>query len=448
MRGLIRAAGLLGLLAAAGCAPALAPAPVATAPRYPDFMFPAAPSSLARGQLVLRQQRGWQFLQAGDLRGARREFAAALKVNPAFYPAEAGLAYASLADRDYADAVRRFDAVLGRAASYVPALAGKGDTLAATGRLDAAAASYKAALALDASLADIKRRLDVIAFRAQQEALAQARQAAEAGRLDEAAAGYARAITASPDSALLYRELANVERRQGENDKALAHLRQAAALDASDARVFLLIGELLEDNADFTAAVDAYAKAEALEPGGEARARLSRVRSRLDLARLPNEYKEIGASAQITRGDLAAVLGVRLSALLDSAPAHEVVVTDARRHWAAPWIMMAVRSGVMEPYANHAFMPRGAVRRLDLAGVVNRVLSIIASRRPVLASQWRAARPRIVDLPPGHLGYPAASMAVAADVMPLLEGGTFRPARPVSGAEALDVVGRLEVLAR
>jgi len=38
--------------------------------------------------LSLRQQRGWQFLQAGDVRGARREFNAALKVNPAFYPAD------------------------------------------------------------------------------------------------------------------------------------------------------------------------------------------------------------------------------------------------------------------------------------------------------------------------------------------------------------------------
>jgi hypothetical protein len=76
------------------------------------------------------------------------------------------------------------------------------------------------------------------------------------------------------------------------------------------------------------------------------------------------------------------------------------------------------------------------------------VLGLIAARRPTLARQWQAARPRIADLPEGHLGYPAAAMVVAADVMPLLEGGSFKPARFVGGSEALDVVNRLEVLAR
>jgi hypothetical protein len=32
--------------------------------------------------------------------------------------------------------------------------------------------------------------------------------------------------------------------------------------------------------------------------------------------------------------------------------------------------------------------------------------------------------------------------------MPLVEGGSFKPSRAVAGAEAIDVVTRLEVLAR
>jgi hypothetical protein len=142
-------------------------------------------------------------------------------------------------------------------------------------------------------------------------------------------------------------------------------------------------------------------------------------------------------------------LGVRLAPLL-KAGAHEegIVVTDARTHWAAPWIMAVVRARVMEPYPNHAFAPRGVVRRLDLAQAASRVLGLIAVRRPGLARQWQAARPRIADLPPDHLGYPAVAMVVGADVMRLLEGATFEPAQAVAGSEATDVVTRLEVLAR
>jgi tetratricopeptide (TPR) repeat protein len=420
-----------------------------TSPRYPDFVFPASPPELARGELTLRQQRGWQFLQAGDIRGARREFNAALKTDPSFYPAETGLAYSSLADRDYGDAVGRFARVLRRAPSYVPALVGRGDALMADGKGDEAIKSFQAALAADPALPDVRRRLDVLAFRSQQESLTIARQAAEAGRNEQALDAYQRAIESSPDSAFLYRELAAVERRLGKRDAALGHLRRAAALDPSDARSLTQMAELLEESGDFSAAADAYSKAQAVDPSDELAARASRARARADQGRLPEEYRAIPGAAQVTRGELAALIGVRLSALIQTATRHEMtVVTDVRGHWAAAWIMTVVRAGVMEPYPNHTFAPRGLVRRLDLAQVVNRVLTLIAVRRPGLSRQWQAAPSRIGDIPVGHLGYPAANMAVAADVMPLVDGGNFRPARLVTGAEAIDVVGRLEVLSR
>jgi tetratricopeptide (TPR) repeat protein len=431
------------------CAPALAPAPVVTSPKFPDFIFPAAPASLAGSELSLRQQRGWQFLQSGDVRGARREFGAAVKVSPEFYPAEAGLAYASLAEHDYTDAVARFDRVLKRSSRYVPALVGRGNALAGAGRLDEALGAYRDAIAADPSLSDVERRIEVIAFRSQQAAIASARQHAEAGRYDEAVASYQRAIAASPDSALLYRELAGVERRKGDPEAALEHLRKVVALDPSDARALLQAGEILEERGDLAGAIEAYTKASAIEPGDDTRAHLSRARGRADFAKRPEEYKAIGNQPQLTRGDLAALIGVQLAGLLQAATRQEaVVVTDVRGHWAAPWIMAAVRAGVMEVYPNHTFGPRGPVRRLELAQVASKVLALVEARRPTLGRQWRAARPKIADLPPSHLGYPAAAMAIAADVMPLLEGGAFRPARAVAGAEAIDVVQRLEVLAR
>ncbi len=62
-------------------------------------------------------------------------------------------------------------------------------------------------------------------------------------------------------------------------------------------------------------------------------------------------------------------------------------------------------------------------------------------------ASWLSARPRIGDLPPAHLGYPAAAAAVSSGVLGLTDG-LFRPTRPVSGAEAIEAVERLEGLAR
>ena len=153
--------------------------------------------------------------------------------------------------------------------------------------------------------------------------------------------------------------------------------------------------------------------------------------------------------AAVTRAQLAALLGVRLEDLLrPRAGGNAVVTTDTRTNWAAPWIMAVTRAGVMEPFPNHTFQPNAAIRRGDLAGAVSHVLTLIAAEKPRLAARWRDPRPKFSDLSPAHLGYPAAARSVSAGVMAPLEGDTFQLARPVTGAEALDTVTKLEALAK
>jgi hypothetical protein len=121
-------------------------------------------------------------------------------------------------------------------------------------------------------------------------------------------------------------------------------------------------------------------------------------------------------------------------------------MTDIRGSWAAPWITAVVRAGVMDVYPNHTFQPAAIVRRSDLALAVSRVLALIGANRPAALEEWKAGRPRFLDLPPAHLGYPAAALAVSAGVLPSLEGDSFQPSRTVPGAEAVSAVDRLEAL--
>jgi len=51
------------------------------------------------------------------------------------------------------------------------------------------------------------------------------------------------------------------------------------------------------------------------------------------------------------------------------------------------------------------------------------------------------------DLSPSHLAYPAASVAVAAGVLKTAGENGFQPARPVTGAEAIEAVSKIEALA-
>jgi tetratricopeptide (TPR) repeat protein len=423
----------------------LAPIP-AGAPKHPDFAFPVSPAGAPAAQLQYID-RGWQYLQLDDFRNAEREFSAALKQQPSFYPAEAGLAYLALARGSEKDAAERFERALKVEPAYVPALIGRGQALLELDRTGDALASFEAALARDSSLTALRTRVDVLRLSVMQEMLARAKAAADARRWDEAKAAYQRAISASPESAFLYRELAFVEQRAGQTADALEHYRRAVQLDAADARSLAAIGGLLEGQGDVVGALSSYERARAIDPAEVPESVVARLREAVKLSRLPAEYRAIPSETSLTRAQMASLIGVRLEPLIAKARPQQVIITDIRNHWAQPWIVPVVRAGIMDTLPNYEFEPARGVRRGEFAATVSRLLTLIGALKPQLAKKWASAQVKIADVPPAHLSYPAVSLAVASGVMPL-SGANFDLLRPVSGAEAMEVIGRLEVLAR
>jgi tetratricopeptide (TPR) repeat protein len=444
-----RNACVLGMLVvAAACAPRVPAVPPVTPPKFPDFIFPAAPPGLGTPAALERHDLGWRWLQAGDPRAAERNFNAALKQAKGFYPAEAGLGYAALARKDHKEAAQHFDNAVVANPRYAPALAGRGEALLGLGEREEALESFEAALTADPRLETLRSRVEVLRFRGLQDDLAEARKLADSGRLPEARKAYQAAIAASPQSPLLYRELAAVERRDNDLGAALGHAQKAAELDPNDSRSQILIGEIYESQQDLSKALDAYTAALALEPSEELANRIEDLRERAAFEAMPAEFRSIESSPTVTRAQLAALIGVRLDELLKrSRSRNAVVMTDTRGHWAGPWILATVRAGLMEVFPNHTFQPEAPVRRADLAQAASRALTAIAADDPRLGSSWRNAKRQFPDVGPGHLGYPAASMAVEAGVMTTLDGGTFQLGRPVTGAEAVGAVQVLEDLA-
>lgn len=443
--GVHAAVAAVAMLLVAGCATRTAPPPLPVALKYADFVFPEVPPALRQMPGADRIDRGWRFLQNDDLRNAEREFAAAAKRSPALYPAHAGEGYVALARRDYDRALMAFDAALQGAAGYVPALVGRGQALLELNRDTEALTAFEAAVAADPSLTTLRRRIEVLRFRNVQEMIEGARAAAADGRLEDARIAYGRAIAASPESAFLHRELGAVEQKRGDLDAALAQFRRASELDPSDAASLTDLGALLEQRRDYEGAEAAYRKAAAIEPSAELNARIAAVTEKAREARFPPEFHAIASSSPVTRGELAALVGVRFEDLLRNAPSQDVVITDAGGHWAAPWIMPVARARVIEPFENHMFQPRTRVSRGDLASAVARLLMLMAADNPSLRERI-AGRPAIADMSAGHLSYPAVAMAVASGVMPLLDGGRFQVAGAVSGREAIEVIERLRAL--
>ena len=436
----------VGIIWTVGCAPT--PTPIAPGvSQFPDFLFPKVPDSMVNSPVVSEHIEAWRRLQAGDLLSATAGFSEVLSVNEMFYPAEAGLGYVDIAARRLDDALDRFDSVLEDVPEYAPAWVGRGETLLASGREAEAMLAYESALVADSNLSDVRRRIQVLRFRSVRAAIDIDRAAEQAERYGEARQAYEEALTIAPNSGMIYRGLAFIEHRLGDLGRALEHVMRANDLEPNDPEALTLQGEILESLGDLEGAETVFSQAARIDPTPARRENFDRISGRLTALRLPPEYRAIPTKVRITRSELASIIGVNLGRLLsDSERNAPVLTTDTRTHWAYQWILLVVEAGIMEVFSNHTFQPESLVDRGGLAQVVSRVLTLIARRDPSSGASWETVQPQFTDLDPQHLLHGAASMAVAAEVLPVLEGNRFGLNDSVSGREALAAVDQLERL--
>jgi hypothetical protein len=150
----------------------------------------------------------------------------------------------------------------------------------------------------------------------------------------------------------------------------------------------------------------------------------------------------------VSRGDLAALIGVRLEPLLTPAGGQAApLMTDVRGHWAQRWILAVTRAGILEVFPNHTFQPGATVRRSDLARVVALLYARVQAVDPAAAARWRGQPVEITDIAAGNAAVrEAAALAVETGIMSLDPGGAFSATRAVSGPEAIAAVDRLVAL--
>jgi tetratricopeptide (TPR) repeat protein len=256
------------------------------------------------------------------------------------------------------------------------------------------------------------------------------------------------ALALSPGSALILRELAEIETVAGDLTGAEAHIRKALQIDANDAESHAALAEILKRRERYRDAAAAYAKAAQLDPRSEWVEAAEEMREKAIEASIPAEFRELPKSPTVTRGQLAAYIGVRLDRLLATAPKRVTgVATDIRSHWAADWIVTVTQADVMDIFPNHTFQPNANVRRSDLAHIVGDLLRLALPARSAELTKWRASRPRFADLPQTHLSYAAAALAVASGAMSAQAENRFAPTRPATGREVANAIARIEQIA-
>lgn len=439
---------IVALALAASCVPKNKPVLTPGAPKYPDYPVMEVPADL-RAAPEVRQQHdlAWQQFQAGDSRTATREFTAILKKSPEFYPSAAALGYVSLADKQYKAAGAHFAEALAKNDRYMPALLGQAEAQLALHNDEAAVGVLQQILKVDPSQQAVKNRLEVLRLKVVQSEIEASRRDRDAGRLEEAQAGLEHALALAPTSAVLLRELALVETARGTLDAAEIHARRSVQLDPGDPEAQAALGAVLESKGSYRDAAEAFAKANAIDPRPAWRDRSESLKTKAIAAAIPAEYREIPNAASVTRGQVAAMIGLRLDALMSKAPRRvTAVATDVRNHWAAEWILEVTQAGVMEIYPNHTFQPSATLRRSDLAHIVSQLLTLATAKHPEELARWKAAHPKFSDVPPTHVAYASVALAVTSGAMSA-DNDRFSLTLPASGADLVAAISRIDQIA-
>ena len=381
--------------------------PVVTAPQFPDFVAPTVPADSPAARPSRDQDRGWRFLQAGDLKNAEREVAAALKAAPDFYPAEATVGYVELArkDRGGAAALRSGARAPGRLRSRRWSAGGR--RWSALEREAEAVAAFEAALAVDPSLTDLAaadRGAEVP--RRSSRTLARARRRRAPASSTKRVRAYRAAIASSPDSAFLYRELAALERQTGRRRTRRSSTPQGSRARSGRRRVAGQIGDiLLERAATSSRALKAYdGRAGASSRTPTSRRSGTRAAAPSSRGCRRNTARSDGAADHARRSGGADRRPARPSLLAGDAAARR------RRHH-----RHAQALGRDLDHRGHARRRHGAVRqphlpaadlvrRVDLAQAISRGCSsqvaVVAPAQATALGRTRAAGFRICRRPP------------------------------------------------
>jgi tetratricopeptide (TPR) repeat protein len=431
---LLRAAPAVALIALAGSCAKRVSAPI---PEGEDYVRPAVAAKEVSPQEAKELEDAWRDVLSGDTEAAARRYQKMLGRRPDLVPARTGLAYARLRAGRNQEAAAGFASVLSARPEDASALVGAGSAAFRRGDLDGAVAFYRSAQAVAPDDLLVRRRLTALKLQATERRMVLAQAALDRGDTDAAAREYSAALESAPEVAGVRLALADLLAGRGDVTGAVSLLE---ADPSGDRQVRLGLAALLMSEQEYGRAADVYRRLLASDPADpEAREGEKAAREGLEALSMPEEYRQIPQAARVTRADLAALLAVRVHALGRLGPGEPRVALDIGSSWAREQVARVLALGIMDVYPNHTFQPGAVVRRADVARAAARVLDQLA---------WpRAAGPAPTDMSPSHLDYEAVSRVLGAGIMSLTPSGAFEPWRPVSGAEAMEVVNGLARLA-
>lgn len=252
-------------------------------------------------------------------------------------------------------------------------------------------------------------------------------------------------------------------------DEAKAAFKQAAKLAPDDPRPPYYRGQAMLEGGDLVGARQAYTAVVKSNRGplvAQAMAQIERIQQVERAAPGTRLGARIGLVRQISRGELAVLLleELKLTALFaqrqgtepasfsppGQGQAAKRLPEDIEHDWARPWIedVLALNIGGLEVFPDGTFKPTAPLTRANYALVNQKILELLSGDAS-LATRYIGETSRFPDVAADFYAYNAIALNTERGLLQAdTQTGRFRPEGPVSGAEALVVIRRLQDIAR
>ena len=434
--------GLVGMFSSmSGCAP------VQETPRStPPEEIPQSQRPVENERLTAEwaYQQGLQYLNRDAYEDAIRYFQLALERDPQHLRAYLSLGDLYSLQNNYLVAETYYNKILQYDAQSVPAFTALATMQWKMGQHREAISLYRKVLEIDPANQFAQQQIEVVTREFFDLHYKQALAYKEAGELNPAATELQKAYSLYPEKIELAVEIGDLFLQQQDYMMADGYFQRVLSTKPDYLPALIGAGKVQLALKRYNEARNYFKQALTLQPGDpEAGGLLQQTQTEKVRATLPQEYWSIATSAQVTRGDIAALLMVEL--MLESrlpAPARLAIISDITTHWAKPYIIKVVQYGIMGLPPDRDFRPNEPIPKGELAFVLDTLFKKLA----LPLSEGGAVS--FSDIPSDSDYYNSVQRVYSAGWMTAAAENSFGVLDPLSGAEVTQIFEKLKTMIR
>jgi len=258
---------------------------------------------------------------------------------------------------------------------------------------------------------------------------------------------YIKVLYYSPELIEPHLKLAQYYKNLRDYEKALKHYETAHSLQPENLNLKEELAEIYILTKKYKDAYDLYQELVKIDPeNSKYKKRLDYIKNELLFIELPRQFYEISSKEVINRADIAALIAIKFSDILEKEKKKPPIIVDIATHWAAHYIIEVTSLGLMDVYPNHTFQPERNLTRGELAIVLNHLIDFLKKKGYKLYKQFSPEEIHLNDVAPDHFIYQPIIEVLSYQLMDLFPGLEFKPFLEVNGKEAVTVIETLERL--